>query len=330
MKALLTADVHLTSKPEDAYRFKSLETFCALARVEKPDAIFILGDLTDKKDRHSAVLVNQTCRTLQRLARVAPVHILKGNHDYTDPDCPFFGFVNTFENVTFHTQAHHNLGEWLLLPHTRTPVEDWWMHDLTEPLVLMHQTVAGAVASNGQKMEGELTSARLGPRPRDSLWISGDIHVPQKVGEILYVGAPHPVRFGDSYSPRFILFKSGRWRSIPHSTIRKLTEEVTGIDDLSLIDFNPGDQLKLSVRLLPRELPQWNEIRADIIAFCEVSQILLSSAVPVVASVKNKRVQLRKQRTLNVRQTLTDELGRLEKIDQDIALEQLEDLLGET
>src|SRR5882724_7118261 len=97
MKWLLTSDLHLSDKPRDAYRFGLFPWLAKQQKAHNVDAIFILGDLTENKDRHSAKLVNQTIESLLTLR--PPVYILRGNHDGIDPGSPFFKFVNSIEGI---------------------------------------------------------------------------------------------------------------------------------------------------------------------------------------------------------------------------------------
>src|SRR4029077_476814 len=51
---LITADIHLSDQPRDAYRFTGMATIRRIAEENKVGAIFILGDLTEQKDFHSS------------------------------------------------------------------------------------------------------------------------------------------------------------------------------------------------------------------------------------------------------------------------------------
>ena len=55
MLTLLTSDLHLTDRPNDAYRWDFLSKWLWGIRF---DSLVILGDLTEEKDCHSSVLVN--------------------------------------------------------------------------------------------------------------------------------------------------------------------------------------------------------------------------------------------------------------------------------
>src|ERR1700747_822103 len=104
MTSLLTADVHWTSDPKEAYRWDLIEWLIQKAKEERIDNVIILGDLTVKKDNHPSALVNRLCLGLSELARVAHVFINKGNHDFVDPKTPFFGFLERMPKIRFFTE----------------------------------------------------------------------------------------------------------------------------------------------------------------------------------------------------------------------------------
>ena len=101
MSILLIGDTHLTDKPRDAYRFGIFEWIAKQQAKYKPEATFIMGDLCDAKDRHSAALVN---RLVDELGTLNEVYILMGNHDYIDHNTPFFKFLSKLEGVHFVTK----------------------------------------------------------------------------------------------------------------------------------------------------------------------------------------------------------------------------------
>ncbi len=316
MRAVLTGDVHLTDSPEDEYRWKALKNLGELAWELDSQAIFILGDLTDRKDKHSARLVNRLCQSIMGLASIAPVHILKGNHDYVDPNCPFMGFVHNFKGVNFHSDYYSDpAGRYIMLPHTRTPDEDWKYLDMSSPLVLLHQTFNGAVASNGMAMDGDLKTDWF--RNHKGMVISGDIHVPQKIGRVRYVGAPHPVRFGDAYDPRFLSYDSGKIRSHKAKTIRKWTTDVIGADDLYMMDIDKGDHLKLTLLLSPTESHLWENLRQEIMEAAEDLGAHISSLVPKVTRPEGKDVSVAVKKSLpkTVEKYLEDQGVELELVE---------------
>src|ERR1035437_7132762 len=140
---IIASDLHLTSAPDEAYRHKIFDYLFDAAKEHNVEYIDILGDLTEFKDKHSSDLVNIITDGIIKLASVAKVRILKGNHDYTDSDSPFFNFLGGFENVEFFknpTKSGHDL----FVPHSHNVAEDWKDLDFEGiTCVYFHQAVEG-------------------------------------------------------------------------------------------------------------------------------------------------------------------------------------------
>lgn len=261
---LLVSDLHLTDDPWDEYRWGLFPWIEVQQQEYNLDTLFILGDLTDKKDNHSAILTNRIVQAVDRMSRIfAHVVILMGNHDYLLRDHPFFQFLEHMANNVIYAAHPRTLGpEVLLLPYAKDPSAYWTDFNLSDyKLVFLHQTVSGALASNGTKMEGVKIPLARGTK----IW-SGDIHVPQMVGNVEYVGSPYPVHFGDRFQPRCVLcLDDGKYYDVTYPTISKFSTSVRSGAELHSLELSPGDQLKLKV-VLPREdLGRWNEIRQDVL-----------------------------------------------------------------
>jgi hypothetical protein len=149
----------------------------------------------------------------------------------------------------------------LFLPHTKTPIKDWgglFFGNFT--YVFMHQTAPGSIASNGQEMQGEaLPSLSEDGGPKI---YSGDIHVPQTIGSIEYIGSPYHVHFGDRFTPRCILIdKRGRAENLYFPTISRVTVTVSSMQELHAQKLAEGDQIKLRFNLSDADKHQWFAIR---------------------------------------------------------------------
>lgn len=282
MNAILISDLHLTANPRDAYRW-ALFTWLAevIPQYEIKD-LFILGDVTEAKDFHSSRLVNRLVDAflgLYRTTGLLHTHFLRGNHDGLDPECPFFRFLGKFPSISYITtpfMKQFSGVEVLMLPHTTDPANAWAGTDMhAADIIMMHATVAGAVAENGQALEG-VSMSHLRRAVRATIY-SGDVHVPQKVGRVEYIGAPYPIRFGDKFAPRALLLENMRTaRSLPVPGIRRSTVTVAGpgADVASLVaEFKPGDQVKIKVSLTPAEFGDWNKVKASVVAACKAAQI---------------------------------------------------------
>jgi hypothetical protein len=263
--ALLASDLHLTANPLDEYRwglFGWLREQCVTWEIQ---TLCILGDLTDAKDYHSAELVNRVVREIVRLKECVPrLIILMGNHDYLRSGHAFFGFLSSIPGVTFAASILDTSSEGepcLFLPHTKNPAKDWAGLDFSHyRFLFMHQTVTGSKASNGQTMNGE---ALPDLSVAGKVW-SGDIHVPQHVGPVEYVGSPYHVHFGDSFKPRCVVIQSrGRREDLTFPTISRFTLAVSGLAELGRLKFRAGDQVKLRLALARADMHQWAAIKRD-------------------------------------------------------------------
>lgn len=309
LPALITTDLHLTSNPRDAYRWGLFPWLEEQIRKYKIKTLLILGDLTDAKDYHDSTLVNQivfTLKALSDLESIEEVVILKGNHDYLKDGHAFFDFLNTFDRIKFVSNFYSDLTPdlaALYLPHTKTPDQDWKKFDFSMyDLIFMHQTLNGAVASNGQKMQGELTAAKL-VSPLIQIY-SGDIHVPQDIGKVRYIGSPYPVHFGDHYEPRCLLLDIGA-NEIPlhFKTIKRVAITLkgsecrypyTGGKEPFWCWLKPGDQVKIKVELDKADACHWDKIRKWIKASCGDYSLKLQALNLVIK--KNRRILVASKR----------------------------------
>ena len=151
----------------------------------------------------------------------------------------------------------------MFLPHTRNPDEDWKALDFGLPShIFLHGTITGAVAETGMKMEGISSDWFKGLR---ATILAGDIHVPQKIGNVEYVGAPYPIRFGDTFQGRALVLMDGKKIDCPLANIRKLTVYYgSGGEKESKIDqkfLTKGDHVKVVVQLSDSELGEFQDLK---------------------------------------------------------------------
>lgn len=245
---LVSADLHMSSNRRDSYRWKFLEeTLPTLVAEHRARRVLLLGDFTEAKSGHSAELVNRLVDALAALAERAPIYLLRGNHDYLSEDSPFFKFTQHLSRVRWINEPTRlkllGLGDCLFLPYSRSPEEEWkpW---LTEPRdwYFCHQAFEGAVGENNQRISG--TSRNI--FPRGVRVVSGDIHGPQKIGCVTYVGAPFKVDFGDSYEPRVLLLEGDEMRSVPVPGPQKRLVILRDRDE-KYPNITPGDVVKIRI-----------------------------------------------------------------------------------
>jgi hypothetical protein len=275
--ALLVGDLHLTTQPRDAYRWLVFDQIKQALLKHQPKHLVLLGDLTDEKDRHAAELVNKICDNLVALGQNSNryIHIVRGNHDGIDPEWPYFRFLGNLPGVQFYAQPAEMFGnrDAFVLPHSRDPLVDWKAIDFScYKTVFAHVTVKGAEAESGVALRSVIGADYF--RKRDVIVYSGDVHVPQKIGPVVYVGAPYPIRFGDKFKPRLVYLGKAKALSIEVPTIARMMLDLKDASELSpsrrpnLVKVNSGDQAKVRLHLPEDRLGDWLAQRRAIIAHC--------------------------------------------------------------
>ena len=303
---LLISDLHLTDKKMDSYRWEIFDFVLSHYKKHDDKNLIILGDLTDSKDHHSAKLVNKIVEIMRMLVEHGmEIFILKGNHDYIDPDIPFFEFLSQIQYVNYIKDPHVWLiqgEECLFLPHTRQPLADWAVNRIVEKykkkasIVFMHQSVIGSVTSNGYLMERGLSPKYFGRFK--GIVFAGDIHVPQEIGPVTYVGSPYSVRFNDHFKGRAVHIKPEGYVEFINTQIPgRRTIDMHKIEDLRDSDANSGDQVKVRVHV-KHSTTIGDVLKSDIERECKDLGFELCS----LHLVKDKKFPLRKKRR-NIQKT---------------------------
>ncbi len=205
---VLAADLHLTSREADSYRWDVFPQLIKLVKAEGCTDVILAGDICDFKDNHPAELVNMLAEALIDLAAHCEVHFLMGNHDLLKQDHPYFEFVKHFKGIRFYKEPFEDNGIYLL-PFTKVPEVDWKELDFNDTgIAIMHQPVIGAQSSDHYQLEHGLSPTYFtDEHPEfEGQVFSGDIHVAQEVGDVDYIGAPYPIRFGDEHMNRVMWF----------------------------------------------------------------------------------------------------------------------------
>ena len=126
-KAVIISDLHLTNEVSDEYRWDVFNKAEQQIHEKSGDALFILGDVFDKKDRHPSNIINRLTDCLTKIAQQVPITILKGNHDYIEPTEPFLRFLDHIPNITWINEPTLKIYDDLRvgwLPHSRSPTTD--------------------------------------------------------------------------------------------------------------------------------------------------------------------------------------------------------------
>ena len=286
MRLIITSDWHLDDNPRNEYRWSIFDTIRSWLRHDDVIGVANLGDLLHRKDRHSGILVNriasEVCKTRDVAREYSPnktLDFLEGNHDYIDPSNPFFGFLDLVPGVHFHKEVRMReypysggVRKFLYVPHQVS----WGVRaklrtgkDIRKAdIAFAHRTFSGAIASTGTRMDGYT-------RPQEDDYppiISGDIHVPQVLGNITYVGSPHPVAFGDHFAPRMLSLdlETLELTTIPLVGIQRLSLDFAPASDGSIAQTTPGmtiregDHVKIRYNAPRSELGRWSEVQGDI------------------------------------------------------------------
>lgn len=298
MTALAIADLHLSEKARDAYRFAAMERIAALVEQYKVDELLVLGDLTESKDYHPASLVNDVVDIMYSFSCLANVYINRGNHDYTETDTPFFHFLRRFKRIQWINSVkliELTIGRSLFLPHTRDWENEWPKTSLkSQDWIFAHNTFEGAETEHGKRLSGIPASALL----KGARVVSGDIHKPQTLDSgITYVGAPYQVDFGDDFDPRVLLLTQKGFTSIPLPGPQKRLIELKKGYKLSKIEAEPGDIVKVRYQLTSDEQPDWFEIKSLIKEQLSGKGLTVHLVQPEMTLIKSKRVNIRKVET---------------------------------
>ena len=198
---IITADLHFDSDPLTDYRWGIYYALEKQIYANNVKEVYILGDITEKKDNHGSALVNKVVDFFTKLSSLCKVTILKGNHDYIDEKTPFFGFLNEMPNIHFISEPTL-IDDKFFIPHTRGDFPEI-PENIDE--VYMHQTFRGALANNGvAHLRGiDMPESLLNSKAK--FVFSGDIHKNQFLRKVRYVGAPYHINFGDKYTPSMVL-----------------------------------------------------------------------------------------------------------------------------
>lgn len=282
--ALLTTDLHLSEKSEDQYRF-DIFPWIINTYGDQINTVFITGDLTDRKNFHADWFVNKVVDCIRSLAKHFEVYLLCGNHDYdVDPTQPFFGFLGKYRSVNYILRPlFWQAQKMLFLPHSRKPGEDWGI--LSKPevesvdIIFMHQTFRGSVSESGRVLEG-ISSQRF--KRFECPIFSGDIHVPQQLGPITYIGCPYHIHYGDKFKPRVLLLnRRFETQDVQFPAPRKLMLDLDHGEGLGKIrhKLQRGDRAKVRIHLPRSEFSCWPKYRDLVHIIAKKIDLILHSVI---------------------------------------------------
>lgn len=275
MRLLFFSDPHFTDNPRDGYRFELFPWLLEQQKNYKVDAVICGGDITDSKDQHSAVLVNLIVEGFRMLK--PPVYICRGNHDCLS-DQPFFEFLNEIEGIKFFSNfGYADKIKTAFIPHQKTQEElDFCFSKMiSNSLVMMHQTITGAISESGQQLTG-LTI----PDNKARAIYSGDIHTPHTItfevasgaDSLTYIGSPFAVRFGDNFKSRVLLLDINDRGKITEKNLyfpapKKLHLYIRDVSEMPKL--KEGDQVKIDYELPPSEIVEWEQHKKKVVEYCQ-------------------------------------------------------------
>lgn len=323
MNILYFTDTHFTDNPLEFYRWKIIRTLEDLVDRYAVKHLYHLGDIVDRKDRHAGNLVNKLIYEFKALTECCPVSILSGNHDapLNLKDPYYWEFLNEagIEYITQPTFSVEN-NMWLL-PFTSNPVVDWKELDFrSAKAVLMHQTLPGVMIENDRILEKGQT---LPIFPKDCMIFSGDVHRPQTFGGVVYIGAPHPVRFSENWNNRVILVNTDnfyKYTEIPVTSIKRAILDIESSKELKNLPYSQGDQLRIRYKISSSKLVDW-PLEQDIIKnWCLEKGVILMS---LEASLIGDGLQATSEQQKNDIETMKPDqvvrtFAKQEKLSQDV------------
>lgn len=290
---LLTSDWHLDDNPANDYRWDVFKHLSQWAEQSKDNnLIYHLGDLTDRKDRHSAALVNRMTTELKKLTDVGnTVQILMGNHDKPINGTPFWQFLSEMSDQLNFITSPQSMprAKLALLPYADDPATAWDHIDFAQfKTVFMHQTVTGAKGNNGIVLENH----KMFSFPAHLDVYSGDIHTTQTIktrgaAAVRYIGAPHPVAFGDDYPSQMMELRDDYsfGSIIPITTIQKLMLRIDQPRDLERIAARVGDQARVVCKLAIEKVEQWPAMQDAISNWADQNGVTLFSVDPEIEGI---------------------------------------------
>lgn len=281
---LLITDLHLTHKPDDEYRWSIFQQVRDLLKKRRQD-VGILGDITDHWDSFPGSFVNRLVQEMRELSAMAgEVFVLMGNHDAPKKEdaVPYWKFLNNLDTpVHYITEPYATGGDFpeLWLPWTPNPMSAWHGVDFKRyAAVFMHQTVRGAAANSGFKMDG----TKVPFFARGCRVFSGDVHMKQQVGAVRYIGASLPIDYGDDY-PCAIVHLDNEWNVAKETTVYTLRKHLFRIDsteELSEKGTRPGDMARVVIRIKASEADKWWRHEGAVEAWAAERKVVLRGVEP--------------------------------------------------
>jgi hypothetical protein len=146
------------------------------------------------------------------------------------------------------------------------------------------------VKANGESLSG----IPLSVFPDDVFVVAGDVHEPQTLGVVTYVGSPCLCSFGDSYQPRVLLLDGLDVKSIKVQGQQKRLIDIVWPAEPMMDYFkaNDGDIVKIRAHIKMEHVAQWSEIRQEIEQWAVENKFIINTIVPEVEYVHGERAKV--------------------------------------
>ncbi|MCK5600734.1 metallophosphoesterase [Candidatus Pacearchaeota archaeon] len=280
---IIFSDTHFDDKVANAYRW---EIFPFLDRVLTSESlhdhtICFLGDLTDRKDRHSSWLTNTIVQNLQSLIdRNFKLIVVRGNHDYIEKQEPFFHFLEAIPGITYVNEplVYPFMGskKMVFLPHLHDPrgFKKIRRSFMDADYLFMHQSVLGSLTSSGYKLPKGMRSKFFTNNGKVKVY-SGDIHLPQNVRGVEYVGSPYSIKFDDHFQGRILNLnvQTGKESWLFPNLLRRWTVEVASNvafkKKVKVLGIQPGDEVKVRLTIKDANHDDWVRESSRVKRFCK-------------------------------------------------------------
>ena len=218
MRILHIADVHwrgLSRHQEYILAFKDL---FSQAKILNPDVIYIGGDIVHSKTQGiSPELIECLCWWFNELAKIAPTHVILGNHDglilNKDRQDAISPIINALNNPNIHLYKDsgaypiNDRFEWCVF--SCFDEENWKKVKPSNDkisIALYHGAVTGSLTDIDWALEGEVKSSFFS---NFDFAMLGDIHKRQflnEKGTIAYCGSTIQQNYGETQEKGFLLW----------------------------------------------------------------------------------------------------------------------------
>lgn len=329
MKILVFTDPHFTDNPLDIYRFSFMSWLKTYISYNSIKTVYCLGDLTEKKDKHNAILVNEVHKSVSEIAKIVDTFvILKGNHDYIDEESPFFEFLQDIPSVRYISEPT-TIGKHLFLPHTKDIEKAGW-GDFDYPSfdrVFIHQCITGAKTSLNHELSG-IPSNFFTSRKAKKVY-GGDIHTPQIINGVEYIGTPYPIYFENSYSGRVLIINGDKdyYDDVP--SINRFKVKINNASDLNNYLLKEEDQIKVELVLTQAEAFDYVALKKGVTDACNKLGVVLCGVDLKVVKEDEKQLKESVRKTEEHPSIIVKRFASLENLDKETLAVGL-NLIGET